>query len=117
MKLFQSIKTWLFKDWHGDSLSIGHLLLGLAIWNSLVAAINVTLWPRMLAPEALIFMTPTAQLLPIALLLLLAAYTKVGVRATLKAYATIGVIGLTTFMLWAPQSEAWLNRWGYKLIS
>ena len=117
MKFFDSIRSWLLKGWHGDPGSIGRLLLGMAIWNTFVAAINVTLWPRMFAPEALIFMTPTAQILPITLLLLLAAYTKVGVRATLKAYATIGGITLVTLLLWGPQSEAWLNRWGFKLIS
>ena len=117
MKLFQSFKMWYMDGWYGDSQSIGHLLLIIAIWDSFVAAVNVTLWPRMLAPEALIYMTPTSQILPIASLLLFAAYTKVGVRATLKAYATIGVIAFAAFFLWNPQNEAWLNRWGYKLIS
>lgn len=117
MKLFQSFKIWCLDGWYGNSQSIGHLLLLLAIWDSFVAAINVTLWPRVLAPEALIYMTPTSQILPIASLLLFAAYTKVGLRATLKTYTTIGMIAFTTFLFWNPQSEAWLNRWGYKLIS
>jgi hypothetical protein len=43
------------------------LFLGVAIWNTLVMLVNVFLWPAILPPEALVYMTLPSQLLPICI--------------------------------------------------
>lgn len=60
------------------------VFLGIAAWNTVVAIINATVVTRMVSPEALIYMTPTSQLLPI--LIPLGAYALFfrPVRATIR---------------------------------
>jgi len=43
------------------------LWLGMALWNTIVAAINVTALPLFFPPEAMAYVTPLSQMLPIAI--------------------------------------------------
>ena len=43
------------------------LFIAIALWNTVVAAINVFVLPQYLPSEAMVYVTPTSQLLPIAI--------------------------------------------------
>lgn len=116
-KFIDKFVRWLRVGWEDKSFSFGHLFLAIAVWDTLVAAFDVIVLPRVYSPDMLIYMTPVSQLLPIAICLTIAGFGRVGLKTMFKAYAAIGVIAFATFMLWGPQSEAWLNHWGFKLIS
>lgn len=50
------------------------LFLCIALWNTIVAAINVLVLPRFLPPEAFAYMTPASQFLPIFIPLIISFY-------------------------------------------
>lgn len=116
--VLNNTKDWLRSHWHGDSFSFGRVFLWLAVWNTFVAAINVTLWPRVYDLQALVYMKPLNLALPIISCLFLAAcFRGMGARPVLKAFAVIGIIALVTFALWNYRSEAWLNQYGYHILN
>ena len=57
------------------------VFLFFVVWNTVVAIINETVVRHMVKPEALIYMTPTSQILPIAIPLMLYALCFRPVRA------------------------------------
>jgi hypothetical protein len=103
--------------WHGEEFTIAHVFLWLAVWNVLVAAINVTVWPRMFNLDALVYMKPANVVFPIIVCLIPVMLSRsIGLRPLLKATVVICIIGIATLVLWNPQSEAWLNQYGYHVL-
>lgn len=49
------------------------LLVGLAVWNTAVAAVNVFVLPLFVPAEAMVYVTPTSQVLPVVIPLVLSA--------------------------------------------
>lgn len=115
--VLNNAKNWARGLWHGDGLSFGHILLWLAVWNTFVAAINVTLWPRVYDLRALVYMKPFNMVFPVVTCLILATCCRgVGLRSTVKALTMVGVIVLITFAFWNLRSEAWLNQYGFHIL-
>ena len=113
-----NVERWARSFWYGDSFTFGHLFLALAVWNTLVAAINVTLWPRVYDLQMLVYMKPVNVIFPVVTCLALASFSRgFGLRSILKTVTAMGVIVLVTFALWNYQSEAWLNQYGYRILN
>lgn len=117
-RVFGNIEKWGRNIWYGDNLTFGHLFLALSVWNTFVAAINVTVWPRVYDLQMLVYMKPVNMILPIFICLALALFSKsIGLRLILKTISAMCIILLVTFVLWNHQSEAWLNQYGYRILS
>jgi len=66
-------------------------LLGLAAWNTVVAAINVLVLPLFAPAEAMVYVTPTSQVLPIIIPLVLLSRVNAQAERALseaRAFAT-----------------------------
>jgi len=118
-ELFGNVGRWTRGLWYGDSFTFfGHLFLALAVWNTFVAAINVTVWPRVYDLQMLAYMKPVNVVFPIITCLALASFSRgLGLRPVLKTVAAMGIIALLTFAIWNYQSEAWLNQYGYRILN
>jgi len=68
--------------WNGQYRSIGSVFIFLAVWNTIVSAINFT-WLRDNA-AARLYMTPVSLAMPILVCIGLALLTKVSMKALAK---------------------------------
>ena len=70
------------------------LWLGLALWNTIVAAINIAVLPLFVTPDAMVYVTQTSQLLPVAIPLVLYAFIYYLDTNSLKLFKLVKLVKL-----------------------
>jgi hypothetical protein len=83
--------------WYGQAGSAGSLFLIIAIWNTLIAALDASL--LLGNPAAHLYMSPVTLMMPVLVCLCLAYLTNAGLKAIGKTVLFILSIGFIFFII------------------